>query len=98
MVPVDRDRDSSPPSPPLWALGHVGPRAARRAALWPTVAPLRPDQPAGTGALPSLELWLDARSPRGRRRLPPEPASARVRHVPSPNRREGPRQPILPTR
>ena len=36
-----------------------------------------------------LGLRLDARSRRGRRRLPPEPGPARVGHVPPPDRRGG---------
>jgi Oxidoreductase family, NAD-binding Rossmann fold len=68
---------------------YTRPRAARCGALWPAVAHLRPAQPAWTGALPNLGLRLDARSRRGRRRLPPQSGAARVRHVPSPDRRGG---------
>src|SRR6516164_8100173 len=92
-----QDSDSSPArcvcrrpaSPALHALRHARPRAARCGAFWPAIAHLRPAQPAGTGALPNLGMRLDARSRGGRRRLPPQPWSARVRHVPSPDRRGG---------
>src|SRR5262245_43533291 len=78
-----------PAGPALHPLRHARPRAARCGALWPAVAHLRPAQPAGTGALPRLGLRLDARSRGGRWWLPPQPGSARVRHVPSPDRRGG---------
>jgi predicted dehydrogenase len=57
--------------------------------LRPTVAHLRPDQPAGTGTLPSVGLRVDARSCRGGRWLSPEPGPARAGHVPLPDRGGG---------
>ena len=45
-------------------------------AVWPAVAHLRSDQPAGARTLRSLGLRVDAQPRRGRRRVPPEPRAA----------------------